>query len=114
MCLLQPSVDCLEAFDVKWNATGDQYAILFDRGVVIYDMNAEPRTTIEHHVRIHCIQYFNHPVYGETLVAGTDDKLIRIYSVLDGKVLQVIKGHRARYSVNSTRLMIGSKRSTPP
>ena len=110
----QSSVNWLEAFDVKWNATGDQYAILFDRRVVIYNMNAEPRATIEHRVRIHCIQYFDHPVHGETLLAGTDDKLICIHSVSDGKVLQDIKGHRARYVANCIGLMIGSKRSTPP
>ena len=60
-------------------------------------MNAQPLTTMEHRVRIHCIQYFQHPVHGETLLAGTDDKLIRIYSVTDGSVLQDLKGHRARY-----------------
>jgi len=87
----------VEAFDVKWNAKGDQYAILLDRKIVIYDMNAQPLTTIGHRVRIHCIQYFQHPVHGETLLAGTDDKLIRIYSVTDGSVLQDLKGHRARY-----------------
>jgi len=87
----------VEAFDVKWNAKGDQYAILFDRKIVIYDMNAQPLTTIGHRLRIHCIQYFQHPVHGETLLAGTDDKLIRIYSVTDGSVLQELKGHRARY-----------------
>ena len=42
---------------------------------------------------------FDHPVHGETLLAGTDDKLICIHSVSDGKVLQDIKGHRARYAV---------------
>ena len=110
----QPSADSIEAFDVKWNATGDQYAILYDQRVVIYTLNAEPRTTIEHRVRIHCIQYFNHPEHGETLLAGTDDKLICIHSVSDGKVLQEIKGHRARYAANCGGLMIGSKHSIPP
>jgi len=94
--------DRLEAFDVKWNVAGDQYTILFDRRVVIYNMNAEPLTTIEHPVRIHCIEYFNHPVHGETLLAGTDDKLIHIHSVSDGKVWQELKGHRARYFDHST------------
>jgi hypothetical protein len=112
--LPKSSADWLEAFDVKWNAAGDQYAIRFDRRVIIYNMNAEPLTTIEHRVRIHCIHYFHHPVHGETLLTGTDDKLICIHSVSDGKVLQDIKGHRARYASNYTRLMIGSKRSTPP
>src|SRR5271170_6347247 len=51
----------VEAFDVKWNSAGDQYAILFDRKVVIYNMNAEVLTTIENRVRIHCIRYFQHP-----------------------------------------------------
>jgi protein MAK11 len=91
----------VEAFEVKWTAKGDQYAILFDRKIVIYDMNAQPLTTIGHRVRIHCIQYFQHPVHGETLLAGTDDKLIRIYSVTDGSVLQELKGHRARYGFRS-------------
>lgn len=85
-----------EAFDVKWDDAGDQYAILFDRKIVIYDMSALPKVTIEHHVRIHCIRYFQHPVHGETLMSGTDDKLIRIHSLADGAVLQELKGHRAR------------------
>ena len=76
-------------------------------------MSAVARTTIEHHVRIHCIQYFSHPVHGETLLAGTDDKLVRIHSVLDGTVVQELKGHRARYSLYIKRLMVGSKHSTP-
>jgi len=61
-------------------------------------MNAQPLTTIEHRVRIHCIRYLQHPVHGETLLAGTDDKLIRIYSIADGSVLEDLKGHRARYA----------------
>jgi len=64
---------------------------------VIYDMNAEPQVTIEHRVRIHCIRYFDHPVHGEVLMVGTDDKLIRFLSPSDGKVFLEIKGHRARY-----------------
>ena len=87
----------IEAYDVKWNKKGDHYAILFDRRVVIYNMNAEPQVTIEHPVRIHCIRYLAHPVQGETLLLGTDDKLIRIHSVSDGNLLQEMKGHRARY-----------------
>lgn len=87
----------LEAYAVKWNGKGDQYAILFDHKIVIYNMDAEPQATIEHRARIHCIRYFLHPVHGETLLAGTDDKLIRIYSVSDGSLLQELKGHRARY-----------------
>ena len=106
--------DRLEAFDVKWNVAGDQYTILFDRRVVIYNMNAEPLTTIEHHVRIHCMEYFNHPVHGETLLAGTDDKLIRIHSVSDGKVWQELRGHRARFFDYNMRLTLGSKHSIPP
>jgi hypothetical protein len=92
----------VEAFDVKWNAKGDQYAILFERKIVVYDMNAQPLTTIQYRVRIHCILYFQHPVHGETLLAGTDDKLINIYSVSDGTVLQELKGHRARYGISRT------------
>jgi hypothetical protein len=93
MCLT-----CVEAFDVKWNAAGDHYAILFDRKIVVYDMQATAVLTIEHPVRIHCIRYFEHPTHGKTIMAGLDDKLIRFYSPSDGKVLQDIKGHRARYS----------------
>lgn len=77
-------------------------------------MNAEPLATIEHRVRIHCVQYFNHPVHGETLLSGTDDKLICIHSVSDGNVLQDIRGHRARHATNCARLIVGSKRWTPP
>ena len=87
----------IEAFDVKWNAAGDHYAILFDRKIVIYDMQATPILTIEHPVRIHCIRYFQHPTHGETILAGLDDKLIRFYSPSNAKVLQEIKGHHARY-----------------
>lgn len=85
-----------EGFDVKWTAAGDHFAILFDRKIVVYDMSAQPILTIEHPVRIHCIRYFKHPTHGETILAGLDDKLIRFYSPSDGKVLQEIKGHRAR------------------
>ena len=90
----------IEAYDIKWNKKGDQYAILFDRKVVVYNMNAEPLATIEHRVRIHCIRYYLHPVHGETLLVGTDDKLIQIHSVSDGRLLQELKGHRARYTLN--------------
>ena len=87
----------VEAFDVKWNKAGDHYAILFDRKVIIYNMNAEPQATLEHRVRVHCIRYFEHPVYGEVLALGTDDKLIQFHSTSDGKLLQEVKGHRARF-----------------
>jgi WD40 repeat protein len=87
-----------EAFDVKWNAVGDHYAIRFDRKIMVYDMQATAVLTIEHPVRIHCIRYFQHPIHGETILAGLDDKLIRFYSPSDGKIVQDIKGHRARYS----------------
>ena len=97
VCLFHDSSNWLEGFDVKWNFSGDQYAILFDRKVVIYNMNAEPLVTIEHNMRLHCVRYFQHPTHGETLVAGTDDKLIKFYSAKDGKELQVLKGHGARY-----------------
>jgi protein MAK11 len=90
----------VEGFDVRWNSVGDRYAILFDRKVVIYNMEVEVLLTIEHPVRIHCVRYFQHPVHGETLLAGTDDKLIRVYSVSNGEVLQELKGHRARYTNN--------------
>jgi len=63
----------------------------------MYDMQATPIHTIEHPARIHCIRYFQHPTDGETILAGLDDRLIRFYSPSDGKVLQEIKGHRARY-----------------
>lgn len=86
----------VEAMDVKWNAAGDQYAILFDRRVVVYNMQVEAHITIEHSARIHCIRYYQHPVHGETIIVGTDDKLIRIYSASTGQVLQELAGHRAR------------------
>jgi hypothetical protein len=86
----------VEAFDVKWNAAGDRYAILFDQRVVIYDMAATAQVTFGTPVRIHCMRYFQHPVHGETIVVGADDKLVRIYSVSDGTVLHELKGHRAR------------------
>jgi WD40 repeat protein len=94
----------VEAFDVKWNAAGDHYAIMFDRKIVVYDMQATAVLTIQHPVRIHCIRYFQHPVHGETILAGLDDKFIRFYSPSAGKVLQDIKGHRARYSQSLMRL----------
>jgi hypothetical protein len=77
-------------------------------------MNAVALTTIENRVRIHCIQYFLHPVHGETLLAGTDDQLIRIYSVSDGKAFQELKGHRARYIDYDIPLIVVSKHSAPP
>ena len=95
----------IEAYDVKWNKEGDHYAILFDRKVVIYNMNAEPQVSIEHPVRIHCIRYLAHPVHGETVLLGTDDKLIRIHSVSDGSLLQELKGHRARYPFLEAKLI---------
>lgn len=70
-------------------------------------MNAEPLATIEHPVRIHCMQYFDHPVHGETLLVGTDDKAIRFHSVSDGTILQELKGHRARYDNYNIRLIVG-------
>lgn len=72
-------------------------------------MNAVALTTIEHRVRIHCIQYFDHLVHGETLLTGTDDKLIQIHSVSDGKVLQELKGHRARYARKHNVLILALK-----
>jgi len=99
----------VEGYDVKWNKAGDHYAILFDRKVVIYNMNAEVQTTIEHRVRIHCIKYFDHPKHGEIVIMGTDDKLIQFVSPSDGKVLQELKGHRARYLLLSNLLIIQGK-----
>jgi hypothetical protein len=93
---------------VRWNSAGDQYAILFDLKIVIYNMNAESLLTIDYPIRIHCIRYFQHPVHGETLVAGMDDKLLRIHSLSDGKVLQELEGHRARYIIHgSVALILG-------
>jgi hypothetical protein len=70
-------------------------------------MLAEPLVTIEHHVRIHCIQYFQHSIHGETLLVGTDDKIIRIHSISDGNVLQELKGHHARYRSSIIYLIVG-------
>jgi hypothetical protein len=103
----------VEAFEVRWNATGNQYAILFDRKVVIYNMEAEAQLSIEHSVRIHCIRYFQHPVHRETILLGTDDKQIRIHSVSDGSLLEELKGHRARYAIAKSTLIVGWKHSTP-
>ncbi|KAK9766846.1 Protein mak11 [Basidiobolus ranarum] len=81
---------------IEWNKDGQQYAILFTREIEIYNASdAEVVQTIEARSKFTSMKYYQHS--GEDyLITGSEDRVIRIYSVASGELLASLKGHPNR------------------
>ncbi|CAO3621817.1 unnamed protein product [Mucor fragilis] len=83
---------------VLWNPAGDQYAIMFDRTINIYNVSdAKIAATISQSSRFHSMKYFHSKKHDKDyIVTGSEDKTIRIYDVTSGECMKEIKGHKLR------------------
>ncbi|CAO0798105.1 unnamed protein product [Mucor circinelloides] len=83
---------------VLWNPAGDQYAIMFDKTINIYNVSdAKIATTITQTSRLHSMKYFHSKKHDKDyIVTGSEDKTIRIYNVTSGECVKEIKGHKLR------------------
>ena len=86
-----------EATSVGWNGEGDNYAVLYDTNLTVYNLEAEELVTFQHSARLHCFRYMHHPAYKtEVLIVGSEDRHIRIISPKDGKVLLASEAQSSR------------------
>ncbi|RUP51371.1 WD40-repeat-containing domain protein [Jimgerdemannia flammicorona] len=83
---------------VVWNTAGDQYAIMFDRDVSIYNVeDAKIRKTIQLKSRFLSMQYYRRDADGrEFLVTGSEDRVVRIWDTEKGECIASLKGHKNR------------------
>ncbi|ORX90749.1 WD40 repeat-like protein [Basidiobolus meristosporus CBS 931.73] len=81
---------------IEWNKDGQQYAILYAREIEVYNAaDAEAVQKFENRSRFTSMKYYQHA--GEDyIIAGSEDRVIRIYSVSSGELLASLKGHSSR------------------
>ena len=88
--------DC-EGLKVMWNTSGEQYAILFDKHLRLYDMSAAVKHTFSTESRYHDIQYFVMPDTGRELLAvALENGHIQILDPNSFSLVQELVGHTSR------------------
>ncbi|CAO3703308.1 unnamed protein product [Rhizopus stolonifer] len=85
-----------EGLVVLWNNAGDQYAIMFNKAIKIFNVaDAQVATTITHTSKFHTMQYFRRDQV-EYIVSGHEDKMIRIWNTTSGECIKELEGHKLR------------------
>ncbi|GAB5585580.1 Protein mak11 [Umbelopsis nana] len=87
-----------EGLVVRWNAAGTQYAILFDRQIIVYNVaDAQPSTTIDSRSKLLSMRYYqDKATEKEYLAVGSEDRAIRIYDAENGEKVAEINQHKMR------------------
>ncbi|CDS12298.1 hypothetical protein LRAMOSA04493 [Lichtheimia ramosa] len=86
-----------EGLCVRWNKSGDHYAIMFDRQINIYNVtDAEVAVSISQRSRFLCMQYYTSKAGKEYLITGSEDRVARIWDVSTGESVVELKGHKLR------------------
>ncbi|KAI8371365.1 WD40-repeat-containing domain protein [Radiomyces spectabilis] len=83
---------------VLWNSAGNQYAIMFDRKVCVYNVSdAQVATTIEQRSRLLCMRYYHSATNDKDyIITGSEDKKIRIWDASSGTCVAELSGHQWR------------------
>ncbi|KAI8081470.1 WD40-repeat-containing domain protein [Halteromyces radiatus] len=86
-----------EGMKVLWNEKGDQYAIMFDRNLKVYNVSdAEVKQSMEHRSKFHDACYCTVDDK-EYLISGHEDKTIRMWDVTTGDCIsEIVKAHDYR------------------
>ncbi|KAI8972514.1 WD40-repeat-containing domain protein [Pilobolus umbonatus] len=81
---------------VLWSPEGDQYAIMFDKTINIYNVSdAKIATTITHSSRLHSMHYYHSDQSRKDyIITGSEDKTICIWD--KDQLIKEIKGHQLR------------------
>ncbi|CAO3596935.1 unnamed protein product [Absidia cylindrospora] len=92
-----------EGMKVLWNGKGDQYAIMFDRNIKVYNVSdAKMTQTMEHRSKFHDCCYYTLDDK-EYLISGHEDKTIRMWDVASGEcVIELKQAHDFRIKTVST------------
>ncbi|KAF9162553.1 p21-activated protein kinase-interacting protein 1-like protein [Actinomortierella ambigua] len=87
---------------IAWNPSGARYAILFDHEIALYDMaTAKPLCAIQpppltpgssRKTRFNTMAYYT----DDYVVAGCEDKTLRIYATETGELVCTLTGHPSR------------------
>ncbi|KAF9972035.1 p21-activated protein kinase-interacting protein 1-like protein [Actinomortierella ambigua] len=87
---------------IAWNPSGSEYAILFDQEIILYDMaTAKSLRSIQppsltpgssRKTRFNTMAYYK----DDYIIAGCEDKTVRIYTVATGELLRTLTGHPSR------------------
>ncbi|KAI9303719.1 WD40-repeat-containing domain protein [Cunninghamella echinulata] len=91
-----------EGLKVLWNEKGDQYAILFDRNIKIYNVSdAQVSKTFEHRSKFHdmCFITMNGQEY---LISGHEDKTIRLWDIENDITIELPNCHQTRIKTVSS------------
>ncbi|CAM0137989.1 unnamed protein product [Umbelopsis sp. WA50703] len=105
-----------EGLVVRWNTDGTQYAILFERQLIIYNVaDAEPSVTIDSRTKLLCMQYYKDKATDkEYLVVGSEDRCIRIWDAQTGDKVAEISQHKMRIKgieiITSTPRLVSFKK----
>ncbi|KAI8336601.1 WD40-repeat-containing domain protein [Chlamydoabsidia padenii] len=99
-----------EGMKVLWNNKVDQYAIMFDRNIKIYNVSdAKMAQTIEHRSKFHDFCYYTLDDK-EYVISGHEDKTIRMWDVATGECVAEISGHAFRIKtltiIESEKVMV--------
>ncbi|KAG5438386.1 hypothetical protein PCANB_002874 [Pneumocystis canis] len=86
-----------EAFCIQWNTTGDHYAVLLNKGVMIYDMSATLVYCFSSPIQLNSIHYaVSKKKQHEMLILGFQDGHIQIRDSSNGKLLESFVAHENR------------------
>ncbi|CAG8486005.1 5202_t:CDS:2 [Acaulospora colombiana] len=83
---------------VLWSPSGEQYAILTTHEIVLYnisDAKIAQKFQLQNS-RYLCMQYHTHESLGDLLIAGCEDKTVRIYDIKRGDCIAKLMGHKNR------------------
>ncbi|KAI8970195.1 WD40-repeat-containing domain protein [Mycotypha africana] len=93
-------LDKEEPMIVLWNTEGNQYAVMFDRKIQIYNVSdAQVAVTISHRSRFNTMKFFHSKATNKDyIVTGSEDKYLRLWdlSTEEGKCIKEIQGHKLR------------------
>ncbi|KAG0224386.1 p21-activated protein kinase-interacting protein 1-like protein [Actinomortierella wolfii] len=82
---------------IAWNPSGTAYAIMFDHEIALYDIATAKlvRSIVPANKR--ATRYNTFAYYTDDyIVAGCEDKTLKIYNVADGELVRTISGHQTR------------------
>ena len=84
-----PPIFGSEGMKVVWSKTGEEYAIAFDRGVVVFGMDSKPKCRIRTTPisKVHQIRYINLPTAITQNKKDTEEEEVLTISTEDGRVL---------------------------
>ncbi|KAI8576199.1 hypothetical protein K450DRAFT_258078 [Umbelopsis ramanniana AG] len=87
-----------EGMVVRWNTAGTQYAILFERQLIIYNVaDAQPAVTIDSRTKLLSMEYYKDTnTDKEYLVVGSEDRSFRVWDAETGDKVAEVSQHKMR------------------